>query len=140
MNTNYANNTNKSHLILPELSYKITGILFDAHNTLGRFAREKQYGDFIESLLKARGFVYEREFRIGMSGNTADFLVDNKLLIELKAKRIILREDFHQVQRYLQASGKDLALLVNFRNQFLRPIRIIRITTDARSKYAQATH
>ncbi len=48
----------KSELIHPELSYLITGICFEAHNELGRYAREKQYGDFIEVKLKELKILY----------------------------------------------------------------------------------
>ena len=50
---------NKDKLIYPELSYKITGILFAVHNELERFRNEKQYGD------------------------------KNAIILEIKAKRIL---------------------------------------------------
>ena len=40
-----------SKIIYAELSYKLNGILYEAQNQLGRFCREKQYGDIIENLL-----------------------------------------------------------------------------------------
>ncbi len=46
MNTNYTNKDTK--IIYAELSYKVNGICFAAHNKLGRFAKEKQDGDLIE--------------------------------------------------------------------------------------------
>ena len=131
-----ANDTNKnSKLIYPELSYVITGICFDAHNRLGRFSREKQYCDEIESKLKELKIPYKREYQIVKSGNQLDFLVENKIILEIKAKRIILKEDFYQLQRYLQASGMKLGLMVNFRNRYLKPIRIVRIDTEAKNKF-----
>ncbi|MGA2418111.1 MAG: GxxExxY protein [Candidatus Staskawiczbacteria bacterium] len=129
MNTNY---TNK--LIYPELSYILTGICFDVHNSNGRFAREKQYCDLLEQKLKELKINYNREYNIG-DGNLVDFLVDDKIILEAKAKRLMGREDFYQLQRYLQSSGKQLGLLVNFRNRYLKPIRIIRIDTDTRKKF-----
>lgn len=125
-----------SKLVYPELSYVLTGIFFEAHNILGRYAREKQYGDLLEKKLKNAKVVYEREFRVGSTGNVVDFLIENKILVELKAKRIISKDDYYQTQRYLQASGKRLALLVNFRNRYVKPIRVLRIDTDARKKFA----
>lgn len=126
MNTNYTNNTNNK-LIHPELSYVLTGVLFAAHNELGPYAREKQYGDLIEKKLKATNIPYKRELTIGDSNNIIDFLIDNKIILEIKAKRILIKEDYYQTQRYLQETKIKLALLVNFRNKYLKPTRIVRI-------------
>ncbi len=132
----HTNDTNKNtKLIYPELSYLITGICFEVHNRLGRYAREKQYGDLLEEKLKEIKIPYKREFRIEKTGNTIDFLIDNKIILELKAAHLILKEDYYQTQRYLQASDIKLALLINFRNRYLKPIRIIKIDTEARSKF-----
>ena len=133
MHTNYTNKNKK--LIYPELSYLITGICFEVHNKLGRYAREKQYGDLLEEKLKEVKIPHKREFKIGKTGNTADFLVDNKIILELKTEPLILREDYYQTQRYLQASNIKLALLINFRNRYLKPIRVIKIDTDAKNKF-----
>ncbi len=134
MNTNDTNTTG-GKLIYPELSYLVVGVCFEAHNQLGRFAREKQYCDAIEQKLKSAHIPYRREYQIPHTGNTVDFLIDDKITLEVKAKRLILKEDFYQLQRYLQASAKKLGLIVNFRNRYLKPIRVIRIDTDARSRF-----
>lgn len=132
----HTNDTNKNKkLIYPELSYLITGICFDVHNRLGRYAREKQYSDLLEEKLKEIKIPYKRESKIGKTGNTIDFLIDNKIILELKVTPFILKEDYYQTQRYLQSSGIKLALLVNFRNRYLKPIRIIKIETDAKNKF-----
>ena len=130
------NDTNKNKkLIHPELSYSITGICFEVHNKLGRYAREKQYGDLLEEKLKEIKIPYKREFKIEKTGNTVDFLIDNKIILELKVEPLILKQDYYQTQRYLQASNIKLALMVNFRNRYLKPIRILKIETDARNKF-----
>lgn len=125
MRANAANSSNK--LIYPELSYIITGICFNVQNTHGRYAREKQYCDAIEEKLKEISLPYRREFPIGDGGNFVDFLIDNKIVLEVKAKRLVTKEDYFQLQRYLQASGIKLGLLVNFRSSYLKPLRVIRI-------------
>ena len=122
-------------IIYPELSYQLTGILFNVHNELGKYGIEKQYGDLLEEKLKEVKIPHKREFKIGKTGNTADFLVDNKIILELKTEPLILREDYYQTQRYLQASNIKLALLINFRNRYLKPIRVIKIDTDAKNKF-----
>lgn len=114
-------------VLYPELSYIITGILFEAHNELGQYAREKQYGDIIEVKLKEAKTPYKREFAIADSGNILDFIIDNKIILELKSARVLTKEHYRQIQNYLQQTNIKLGLLVNFRTKYLKPIRIIRI-------------
>ena len=136
MGTNLRITTNKNGkentkvepgLLYPELSYKITGICFAVHNELGQFAREKQYGDLLERKLEEVNLAFKREQPLGGSGNILDFVLDNKIILELKAKRLILADDYRQIQNYLQDSKLKLGLLVNFRNKYLKPARIVRI-------------
>ncbi len=128
------NNTNEK-LILPKLSYLITGVCFDVHNQQGRYAREKQYCDSIEEKLKRLSIHYVREYTVEDSSNRVDFLIDNKIILEVKAKRFLLKENYYQLQRYLQSCDKKLGLLVNFRNRYIKPKRIVRIDTSAKIKF-----
>ncbi|OGD68854.1 hypothetical protein A2996_02610 [Candidatus Campbellbacteria bacterium RIFCSPLOWO2_01_FULL_34_15] len=114
-------------IIYPDLSYKITGILFSVHNELGQYAREKQYGDLLENKLNEINLPYEREVRISNSGNVLDFIIDKKNVLELKSVVAINRDNYRQVQNYLQVTNLKLGLLVNFRAKYLKSIRIIRI-------------
>jgi len=138
MTTNNTNKkVNKDKLIFPALSYMLTGICFDVHNALGRFSKEKQYCDILEEKLKNSNIPYERELRVKNTGNILDFLIDSKIVMEVKAKKILLKEDYYQLQRYLQILNIKLGLLINFRNRYLKPARIIKIDTDARKKFIQ---
>ncbi|MBI4993175.1 MAG: GxxExxY protein [Candidatus Magasanikbacteria bacterium] len=122
-------------LIYPELSYKITGILFTAHNEVGPYAREKQACDVIERLLQESKIKHRRECRVGDSGNITDFIIDNKIVLEAKSKRVLTRNDYEQIQRYLQETQLKLGILVNFRNQYLKPIRIVKIDTQFKNNF-----
>ncbi len=133
MNANDTNNTNK--LIYPKLSYLLTGICFNVHNNLGRYSREKQYGDEIDQNLKNIKLPYDRELEIKGTGNILDFFIDNKIVLEIKAKRIITKEDYFQIQRYLQVLNTKLGLVVNFRDKYLKPVRIIKIDTEMKKKF-----
>ncbi|OGM61073.1 hypothetical protein A3A75_02780 [Candidatus Woesebacteria bacterium RIFCSPLOWO2_01_FULL_39_10] len=117
---------NVGNLIYPELSYQINGILFQAHNELGRYSRERQYGNFVEQRLKEEKIDYKREVSIASTGNIVDFLIEDKIILELKNVRITTKRDYFQIQRYLQATGIKLGLLVNFRSRYLKPKRIIK--------------
>jgi GxxExxY protein len=127
------NDTNRK-VINPELSFVIVGICFETHNTLGRYCREKQYGDFIENKLKENNIPYERELRDDL-GNIFDFLIGGDVVLEIKAKTMITKADYYQTQRYLQISQKRLALLVNFQSKYIRPTRIVRIDTKASERF-----
>ena len=133
MNTNDRNKMEK--LIYPELSYMLTGVCFDAHNSIGRFGREKQYCDFIDTKLKELKIPFIRECVDTLTNNRFDFLIDGKIVLETKAKRFLTREDYYQLQRYLQASQKKLGLLVNFQNRYIKPMRVVRIDTDAKDRF-----
>ena len=124
--------------IYHELSYKICGVLFAVHNELGRFRNEKQYGDAVENYFKLYEVKYERELILPKSfegesegRNKIDFLVENKIVLELKAKRLVDRIDYYQVKRYLTSLNKKLGLLVNFQDKFLRPKRILNSSARA---------
>jgi GxxExxY protein len=119
----------KEKIIYPELSYTITGLLFSVHNELGQYCREKQYADEFEKRLKEIKIPYKREIPILGTGNILDFLIDDKIIIEMKATRIISKEAYRQIQNYLQQTKVRLGFIVNFRNKYIKPVRIVRIDT-----------
>ena len=126
--------TKRSKIIYPTLSYKITGLMYKTHNYLGRYKNEKQYGDYFEQLLKREKIKYEREKSLPPSfegeknrRNIPDFIIENKIIIEFKASRLITKEDYYQMRRYLSSYNKKLGILVNFRNTSLAPKRILNV-------------
>jgi len=125
-----------------ELSYKINGILFRVHNKLGRFMNEKQYSDAVEEELRIAQIPYKREFCLeksfeseNINRNKVDFLINDKIILEIKAKTITTKSDYFQSQRYLHSADYKLGILVNFRRQYLKPKRIINANFDSRHSY-----
>lgn len=116
-------------VLYPELSYIINGLCFEVHNKLGRFSREKQYSDELERKLIEKNIKYEREKRIldkdAFTGNILDFVIENSIIIDLKAKKFITKEDYYQMQRYLKTLNKKLGLIINFQDKFIKPKRIL---------------
>ena len=119
---------NNTRIIEAELSYKLTELLFQAQNQLGRFAREKQYGDVLENLLKEANIKYKRELPISIensNSNRIDFFIEDKVVLELKSKRFIDKNDYYQTKRYLNSMNVELGLIVNFREPHLKPKRVL---------------
>src|SRR3989344_399029 len=139
MRTNDANK-----IVDKELSYKLTGIFFDIHNELGRFLREKQYADAIETRLKKENVRYKRERPISLgdkNSNIVDFVIEDRVIVELKSKPFITKADYFQLMRYLEIGDFELGLMVNFGSRYLKPKRIlnpiIRVDLGHSDKFAR---
>jgi len=57
--------------------------------------------------------------------NIPDFIVEEKIIVDLKAKRIITKEDYYQMRRYLIAYNVELGIIINFREYYINPKRIL---------------
>jgi len=129
MNSNQRIIKKNIEVLFPELSYTINGICFGVHNKLGRFSREKQYADEFERELIANKIPYTREKAIIVdgdnSGNRFDFMIADSVVIDLKAKKFVTKEDYYQMKRYLIALNKKLGLIINFSDTFIKPKRIL---------------
>jgi len=126
------------NILHPKLSYLICGLCFKAHNELGRYKSEKQYADAFEELLKESNIEYKREKALPESfkgekarRNIPDFVIKDKIIVDFKAKRIITKEDYYQLRRYLDSYGKELGLIVNFREYYLKPKRVLNKFVDS---------
>ena len=110
-----------------ELTYKVIGCAMKVHNTLGNGFQELIYQRCLAiELAKAGvGFVREQEHVIFYDGidvgtRRADFVVEERLTVELKA--LINLEDVHlaQAKNYTVAYDYPLGLLINFGSQSLQ--------------------
>ena len=105
-----------------ELTGSIIHCCMDVHNELGCGFLEKVYQEALEIVLKEEGINYEREkhLPIQFRGTTlqcdyiADFVIDNKVIVELKAVSALDSLFEAQVINYLRATGLQVALLINF--------------------------
>jgi GxxExxY protein len=114
-------------MIKDELTYKIIGCSMKIHNTLGNGFQEVIYQRCLAIELQNALIQFEREkeqkiFYNGINVGTrrADFIVENKVIIELKA--LINLEDVHlaQAKNYVVAYDFPLGLLINFGSQSLQ--------------------
>ena len=106
---------------LDEITYKINGCAMKVHNTLGNGFQEVVYQRCLAiELRKAElAFVREQEQTIFYDGKDvgtrrADFIVEGKVIVELKA--LINLEDVHlaQAKNYVVAYDFPIGLLINF--------------------------
>ena len=113
-------------IIYKELSYRINGIIFTVRKELGRYKNEKQYADAIEKELQKREVSYVREKVIDDAGRSkVDFLIEEKVILEVKAKSFITKRDYFQVQRYLSDTGLQLGIIANMRQYNVLPKRVV---------------
>ena len=114
-------------------SYDIIGKCFDVHNNLGSGFLEIVYKDALEYEFKLAGIPYQREvkYEVNYKGTIlphlfyADFVVYDKIILEVKAKNAIVDEFIAQAINYLKVSGNKLALIVNFGELKLNYKRIV---------------
>jgi GxxExxY protein len=119
-------------LLYKELTYQIRSVLYEVHNTLGPGLREETYkiATLAEMRRRQMKAACEVKIEIAFKGEVIDtyrldIIVEDKVILELKAV-----EEFHprhkaQLLSYLKASKLRLGLLVNFGSDKLEIIRLI---------------
>lgn len=119
-------------IIYPQLSYKVMGILFKVHNKLGSSYQEKYYQRAIAKELQTQQISFEREKQIKLTYEAEkigdyflDFIIDEKIVLEIKAVPFIRKEWTNQVIAYLVATDLPLAIIANFRTTKLTYKRIV---------------
>jgi GxxExxY protein len=110
-----------SKLIYPELSYIIRGIAFDIYKKLGSGHKERVYCQAFCQSLRAQNIVFDVEKRIKVyfrgervGTYTPDIVVGDTILVELKAKKSLTKQDLEQFWQYLRSSSYKLGFLINF--------------------------
>lgn len=108
-------------MIKDELTYKIIGCAMKVHNKLGNGFQEVIYQRCLAIEMERTGLVFGREVEqviyyddIVVGTRRADFIVENKVVVELKA--LIELEDVHlaQAKNYVVAYDFAKGLLINF--------------------------
>lgn len=119
-------------IIYKELSYKLMGILFKIHRSLGSTYQEKYYQLAIEIALKEEQVLYNREVMIKLQYNGEsigkyylDLVIDGKIALEVKTVPLIAKEYINQVLAYLDSADLKLGIIANFRTQRLTYKRLV---------------
>ncbi len=119
-------------IIYKDLSYKVVGLAIQVRKELGFGFLEKVYENALMILLEESGIKAEQQFPIKVSFHgqvvgdyIADILVENQIILELKAQDRII--DIHKAQtlNYLRATDLRLAILLNFGKDRLDRERLV---------------
>ena len=108
-------------LLYEQESYKIRGAAFKVYKQLGCGHKETVYQKAYYQSLVNQGLKTEREKRIPVifenkkvGTYTPDFFVEDKIIIELKAKSMLIKQDVQQFWQYLTGTDYRLGFLINF--------------------------
>ena len=108
-------------MLYKELSNKLIGVFFEVHSLIGPGLLEKNYHNGLYIKLKEHGFdvkyknylpVFMDKHRIGEY--YPDIMLENKIIIEVKAVKKFDNNHRAQLINYLHISGCRLGFLVNF--------------------------
>ncbi len=114
-----------------KLTYQIIGCAMEVHRKLGNGFQEVIYQRALAIELERAGIAFEREVvypvyydKIEIGQRRADFIVGEKVVIELKA--LIALGDIHiaQARNYLEAFDLDIGLLINLGGKSLEHKRL----------------
>ena len=118
-------------MVHSEITDAILGAAFEVSNELGPGFLESVYRKSMALLLAEKDFKVEEEkplevlFKGHSVGNYfADLIINDKVLVELKAANSLLPEHKAQTIHYLKATGLKVALLINFGKPKLDYVRI----------------
>lgn len=110
-----------SNLVYQELSYQTVGALYDTYKELGPGLPEKYYYRYIKTNLIKRNLQVQDQLKVEIQGLPVklgrfyiDFVVDDKIVVEIKTGNRFLKKDIDQIMNYLRHSGLKLGILARF--------------------------
>jgi len=122
-----------NHLVYPELSYRINGLLFKIHNKLGGGYQEKYYYKPIDKELKTLGISFKKQLVVDLRYQDMklgryiiDYVIDRKIVLEIKVTPYFSKRDIKQVLAYLERSRLELGILASFTKKKVLIKRILR--------------
>ena len=112
---------------LDNLTYLINGCAMKVHNSMGSGFQEVVYQRCLSIELDRAGIKHKREVEqtiyydgIEVGTRRADFVIDDKIIVELKALSEIDNLHIAQTRNYLVAYNFPIGLLINFGGESLQ--------------------
>ena len=110
-----------TEILHKELSESILKVLYDVYNELGYGFLEKVYQNAMYLELKSLGFKVEpqRQIKVYYKNEVvgdffADLLINDVIILELKACDSLVKSHYVQTLNYLKATNIEIGLLLNF--------------------------
>ena len=118
-----------------ETTYQIIGAAMEVHRELGNGFLEAVYGDALAIEMNIRHIPFEREKKINVTYKNniiehyyvADFVCYGGIIVELKAVSELNKTSDSQVLNYLNATGYESGLLINFGETSLKHHRLFNV-------------
>lgn len=114
-------NNKVENFLYEDESYKIRGACFDVWKNFGGAFKEKIIDKSLTIALEKRGLMVEEQKRIDIyfenkkvGTYVPDKIVNGCVLLELKSKQFITKQDIDQFWKYLKGSEYKLGFLINF--------------------------
>jgi GxxExxY protein len=108
-------------LLHRDLTEKIIGIFYKVYNELGYGFLEKVYHNAMCLELSKNNLQFEKEKMINVFYDNevvgeyyADLLIENKVIVEIKAAELLKEEFEYQLVNYLKATKIQIGLILNF--------------------------
>jgi|TARA_Y100000310_G_scaffold345866_1_gene471934 ATP-dependent DNA helicase RecG len=138
-------NKKEDKLLYKDITYRIREALFSVHKELGVGHKESVYQNAVSEEFNKNRLKFNKEVRIPIKYRNKnigvyipDFVVEDKIIVELKALPFVGTKEKKQLWSYLKGSDYKLAMLVNFGTQ--HGLTIDRIVYDtARAKPVSAS-
>ncbi|GAI74719.1 unnamed protein product [marine sediment metagenome] len=106
------------------ITEKIIGVAYKVYNTLGYGFLEKVYENALIVELKKQGLGIKQQdpIKVHYEGEiigdyVADLIVEDKVIVEVKAVKKLNSVQETQLVNYLKATGNEVGLLINFGNK-----------------------
>jgi len=114
------------------LSKKLIGIAFDSYNAIGAGYSEKIYQNVFQELLEKNEIQFKREVYCNLKFNEKiigsyrlDFLIEGRVIVEMKSRNEIFKKDISQVLNYLKFYHLTLGLIFCFGSDGVKIKRLV---------------
>ena len=121
-------------LVYSELSYPIIGALFEVWTSIGSGHKENIYQRAFAEALRERDikFCEQLPAKLIFKGHTVgiyyfDFLIEDKMVVELKVRNFFAKKDIEQLYSHLKAKNLKLGIIAHFTKTGVKFKRVVNL-------------